>query len=83
MEETMDKQEEQLSKYTTYTIKDVSKILRLSRVTISRFLKKPDFIPCFRIGGEVRFIKEDVLNWMDEQKTKAGKYYRHIEKPFK
>jgi excisionase family DNA binding protein len=81
--EIEDKDEKYLSKYTTFTIKDVSKILRLSEVTIFRFLKKPDFIPSFRVGGSIRFIKEDVLNWMDEQKTRGNARYKSSARLFK
>lgn len=46
----------------------VGKYLGLSQVTIYRLLKKKNGIPAHRIGGNWRFIKEEVDQWVKDRR---------------
>jgi len=49
--------------------KELSKILKVSIQTIDNLRKKG--LPYKKIGNSIRFVKEDVLKWIDEQNEKG------------
>jgi len=53
MKQTIDTQEELL------TIKEASELLKVSEVTVKRYISK-DVIPSVKIGGARRIIKNDI-----------------------
>lgn len=59
------------------TRKEVSKILRISLPTLNDYVMR-SIIPAYRIGNNVRFLKEEVLN--NVQKIQAIKYKTTILK---
>lgn len=51
--------------------KEVSKYLGLHLVTIYRLLKQKE-IPAVKIGGQWRFHKKKIDEWLDNRITKRG-----------
>lgn len=51
------------------TLKDVARYLKLTEKTAYR-LAAEGKLPGFKVGGSWRFKKEDVLDWIEEQKAK-------------
>ncbi|MDR3244554.1 MAG: helix-turn-helix domain-containing protein [Elusimicrobiota bacterium] len=72
------KQNFRADKCITYTINDVAEMLGVSRITIVRKVRKPGFIPAVNLGGAVKFIREDVWRWLEEQKEKTQERYLGI-----
>lgn len=51
-----------------FDVHGVAKYLGLSRVTIYRLIKRKNGIPCHRISGSWRFVKEEIEQWVKERK---------------
>lgn len=47
------------------TIDELAEYLKVSRVTINRLRDRG--LPWFKVGKNVRFKKNEVLKWLDEQ----------------
>jgi len=54
------------------TLKEVADYLKLAEKTAYR-LAAEGKLPGFKVGGSWRFKKEDVLQWIEEQKGSKGK----------
>jgi predicted DNA-binding transcriptional regulator AlpA len=67
--------QDNLSRCVTYDIKELSQILGVSKITIQREMRKPDFIPSFNIASSVKFVREDVWEWIGRRKEKAKRRY--------
>lgn len=52
------------------TLKEVADYLKLAEKTAYR-LAAEGKLPGFKVGGSWRFKREDILNWIEEQKNKA------------
>ena len=51
------------------TLKEVAKYLKLAEKTAYK-LAADGKLPGFKVGGSWRFKNEDVLQWIEEQKSK-------------
>lgn len=49
------------------TVKDVQDYLNLSKSTVYRLFNNKSF-PSITIGGSKRIAKEDLFNWLNQQK---------------
>lgn len=61
----------------TLSVKDVAELLNVSEKTIYRMIQS-ETIPCFRIGGQWRFDKREIMSWLEDTRhfsyeTAAGK----------
>jgi len=54
------------------TLKEVADYLKLAEKTAYR-LAAENKLPGFKVGGSWRFKKEDILQWIEEQKGSKGK----------
>lgn len=54
------------------TLKEVADYLKLAEKTAYRHAAEGK-LPGFKVGGSWRFKKEDVLQWIEEQKVSKGK----------
>lgn len=52
------------------TLKEVAEYLKLAEKTAYR-LAAEGKLPGFKVGGSWRFKREDVLQWIEEQKKRA------------
>ncbi len=52
------------------TLKEVADYLKLAEKTAYR-LAADGKLPGFKVGGSWRFKKEDILQWIEEQKGKS------------
>lgn len=48
------------------TLHDVARILKVSEITIRRMLRQ-GAIPAHRVGGQWRFLEEEILEWLKNQ----------------
>ena len=55
------------------TIKEVAEKFNVSKGTISRLMDRRK-IPFFKIGGSIRFSKEDVNQFLEDNKKDWNKY---------
>lgn len=53
------------------TLKEVAEYLKLAEKTTYRLAQKGQ-LPGFKVGGSWRFKREDIENWIEQQKTKTG-----------
>lgn len=53
------------------TLKEVAEYLKLAEKTAYRLAQKGK-LPGFKVGGSWRFKQEDIKNWIEQQKNKAG-----------
>jgi excisionase family DNA binding protein len=53
---------------TVMTLEEVAEFLRVHASTIYRLLKKGS-IPAFKLGGEWRFNKESIEQWISEREA--------------
>jgi excisionase family DNA binding protein len=51
-----------------FDVHGVAKHVGCSRVTIYRLIKRKNGIPCHRVGGSWRFIKDEIEKWVKERK---------------
>lgn len=68
-----------MMKAKVLTLAEVSKYLRVSRVTIYRMIRRKD-IPAFRLAGSWRFNIEDLERWIEAESL--GAQERDREKPY-
>jgi len=61
-----------------WTKKDVADHLRVSEVTINRWMKDKG-LPFSKIGGSVRFVDKAINEWI-EQKQKGNEIERNINR---
>lgn len=50
------------------TAMEVAKMLKVTRVTVYRMIKRGE-IPCYRNGGILMFYKDEILSWVDSTKA--------------
>ncbi len=50
------------------TAMEVAKMLRVTRVTVYRMIKRGE-IPCYRNGSILMFYKDEILKWVDSTKA--------------
>jgi excisionase family DNA binding protein len=50
---------------------EVSNLLRIKRATLNKWAKKHG-MPHYRIGHNIRFRKDDLLQWCEEKKVGSG-----------
>ena len=48
-----------------YTVRELADMLKVSQKTIYRLVESGDLLP-HRIGGQLRFRKEDIESFLDE-----------------
>jgi excisionase family DNA binding protein len=53
----------------TLTPDDVCNILKISRRTLYRYVKS-NLLQCFRIGSQLRFLKQDIYHFLEQCKNK-------------
>jgi PTS system nitrogen regulatory IIA component len=53
------------------SVKDVANLLKVSVKTIYRMIRN-ETIPCFRVGGQWRFDRREIMSWMED--TRAFSY---------
>jgi len=53
------------------TLKEVAEYLKLAEKTAYRLAQKGK-LPGFKVGGSWRFKREDIENWIEQQKNKVG-----------
>ncbi|MDQ0200770.1 helix-turn-helix transcriptional regulator [Neobacillus ginsengisoli] len=58
-----------MSKELSYTIEEVSQLLKVSKLTIYDLIKKGEF-PVFRVGRQMRMDAKDLENYISQHKTK-------------
>jgi excisionase family DNA binding protein len=49
------------------TIKDVADMLNVDRKTVYRLAQKHE-LPGFKVAGAWRFLRSDIVAWIDQQK---------------
>lgn len=54
------------------SVKDVADILSVSSKTIYRMIKS-EAIPCFRVGGQWRFDRREIVSWLEDKREFAAK----------
>ncbi|NHC38676.1 helix-turn-helix transcriptional regulator [Bacillus sp. MM2020_1] len=60
-----------MSKEISYTIEEVSQLLKVSKLTIYDLIKKGE-IPVFRVGRQMRMDAKDLDNYISNNKTNQG-----------
>jgi excisionase family DNA binding protein len=56
------------------TIEQVAEMLQVTKMTIYNFQKKG--LPFIKLGKNVRFDKEDVIEWVNSNKVKAADQHK-------
>lgn len=51
---------------TVWTLPDVARVLKVSEITIRRMLREKA-IPAHKVGGQWRFLEEEILEWLRSQ----------------
>jgi len=54
----------------TLTSREVCKLLKISRRTLYRFVKARQ-IPAFRVGGSLRFLRQDVVRFLSQNRIES------------
>jgi len=54
------------------SVKDMAKLLNVSCKTIYRMIQH-ETIPCFRVGGQWRFDRREIVSWMEDTRAFAYK----------
>ena len=52
---------------------DVSKILKISLAVLAKMRQDGEGPPYSKIGGSVRYDKEQLIKWVKSQETRRGK----------
>ena len=52
------------------TIKEVADLLKVSEPTVRR-LQQSRLIPFFKVGGGIRFAKDDIVNYLKKMRVEA------------
>jgi PTS system nitrogen regulatory IIA component len=58
------------------SVRDVAELLNVSEKTIYRMIQN-ETIPCFRVGGQWRFDRNEIASWLED--TRAFSYKTAIE----
>jgi len=53
------------------TIKQIAEFLQMNERTIYNLVKKRK-IPAFKVGSDWRFLKTDIDNWIEQQKSEIS-----------
>lgn len=53
------------------TLKEVARILRVSVVTMNRFMRE-EKIPSYKVGGRRLFDKSEVIQWVRDHRSTFG-----------
>jgi excisionase family DNA binding protein len=61
------------SSFTLLTISEVAEILKVSATTVRR-LQQQRHIPFLKVGGSVRFLKQDVVSYLEQQRVEVIEY---------
>lgn len=56
------------------SVKDVAEILNVSEKTIYRMIQN-EIIPCFRVGGQWRFDRREIVSWMEDAREFQHKVF--------
>lgn len=59
-------------------MKDVAKLINVSAKTIYRMISN-ETIPCFRVGGQWRFDRREIVSWMED--TREFSYETAVRNP--
>jgi excisionase family DNA binding protein len=51
------------------TLPEVADLLKVAEKTVYTMVKRRD-IPAFKVGGQWRFQRTDLLSWIEQQKKK-------------
>ena len=51
-------------------VKQVAELLNVNERTIYKLAQKGE-LPAFRVSGSWRFLPDDIMGWIDEQKSNA------------
>src|SRR5512147_1190913 len=54
------------------SVKDVAGLLKISEKTIYRMIRN-ETIPCFRVGGQWRFDRREIVSWMEDTRAFSHK----------
>jgi len=57
---------------TAMTVQDVAEYLNVDPKTVYRMVKRGD-LPGFKVGGSWRFRREDIDDWIAQQKEAAAR----------
>lgn len=60
------------------SVKDVAKLINVSAKTIYRMISN-ETIPCFRVGGQWRFDRREIVSWMED--TREFSYETAVRNP--
>lgn len=60
------------------SVKDVAKLINVSSKTIYRMIRN-ETIPCFRVGGQWRFDRREIISWMED--TREFSYDTAVRNP--
>ena len=60
-----------LTDTSALTVKDVADMLNVDTKTVYRLAQKHD-LPGFKVAGTWRFMRSDIINWIDKQKPKGN-----------
>jgi excisionase family DNA binding protein len=55
--------------HSIWTAQDVVTFLRISKSEVYRMAKR-GALPCFRVGGQMRFLANEILRWSTESSEK-------------
>lgn len=56
-----------------YRMRDLTQLLKVSKETIYKWIKKQDFPEPIKIGRASAWLSEDVHNWLKTRKKGVGK----------
>lgn len=68
-----------MSKDLSYTIEEVSQLLKVSKLTLYDLVKKGE-IPVFRVGRQMRIDANDLDNYINHQKVSQGTRIQTIDR---
>lgn len=60
------------------SVKDVAELINVSSKTIYRMIRN-ETIPCFRVGGQWRFDRREIISWMED--TREFSYETAVRNP--
>ncbi|MDR0676362.1 MAG: helix-turn-helix domain-containing protein [Elusimicrobiota bacterium] len=56
-------------------LKEAAKILEVSAVTVRRWIRSKQLIPCTPYRCKIKFFREDIENFLRKEKEKNKKIY--------
>ena len=54
------------------TAADVAALLRISRAAVYQLRRKADELPCYEVGGALRWRRADVERWLEGRRGREG-----------